>query len=513
MASIHQLDAKRSFFEIGVGQSAGRSLRLVYFLLVSVSLFALFNRWAYDDPFITYRYAQNLASGLGFVYNPGERVLSTTTPLFALLLSALGFVWPDLPRLANLVGAASLAAGGLLLWDLAGAWKSPLVGWAGLALYPTFHLAILTLGSETPLYLALCLAAFAAYARQRYPLAALAASLAVLARPDGALVAVLLAGDFLLKRRRPVPWRSLAIFGAVLLPWVVFAWLYFGSPLPATLAAKQHQGAMAISQRFASGFLTILGWYTSWPYLLEAALALLGVAFAFRRRAWLLFLAWPVIYFAAYAALGVSRYFWYYAPLVPGFVVAVGLGISALGGLAGSAKNQRSAISGQPSAAGRQSATAMGGAGTLLPVLLAAALLAALLFGQGRSLWRQRGVADERYAIYRAAGEWLRANTSPAEAVGALEVGILGYYARRPIVDFAGLIQPAVAARLAPATDFEAAALWAVDRYQPDFLVLHAGGFPNLEQGWVAANCSLAERFPGSRFDFANDLLVYDCRK
>ena len=45
-----------------------------------------------DDAYITFRYAQNLLSNQGFVYNPGEAVLGTTTPLFALILTLIGAV-------------------------------------------------------------------------------------------------------------------------------------------------------------------------------------------------------------------------------------------------------------------------------------------------------------------------------------------------------------------------------------------------------------------------------------
>ncbi len=53
-----------------------------------ILLYCAFAHWAYDDPFITFRYARNLRAGLGFVYNPGERVLSR------LLLSTRS-CWPD----------------------------------------------------------------------------------------------------------------------------------------------------------------------------------------------------------------------------------------------------------------------------------------------------------------------------------------------------------------------------------------------------------------------------------
>ena len=57
-------------------------LKLGYLLLGIGIIYFLLSHHVYDDPFITYRYAENLGEGLGFVYNPGERVLSTTTPLF-----------------------------------------------------------------------------------------------------------------------------------------------------------------------------------------------------------------------------------------------------------------------------------------------------------------------------------------------------------------------------------------------------------------------------------------------
>ena len=45
-----------------------------------------------DDAYITYRYAMNVATGVGMVYNPGEAVLGTTTPLYTLLLALLAML-------------------------------------------------------------------------------------------------------------------------------------------------------------------------------------------------------------------------------------------------------------------------------------------------------------------------------------------------------------------------------------------------------------------------------------
>ena len=249
-----------------------RLWRVLYVGLSTVVLFLLFPRCYYDDPFITFRYADNLAAGLGFVYNPGERILSTTTPLFTLLLALVVTCWSDLPSLANLIGAFSLACGALFLWDIARTWGAPLVGWVGLLLYPTFPLALSTLGSEIPFYVACCLGAFSFYVRGHHSLAGLCAALATLTRFDGVLVASILTIDYLVRVRRPIPWSALMIFLVPVAAWVVFAWVYFGSPLPVTLTAKQAQGAMMISTRFAPGLLRVAGWYAGWKYGAELLL-------------------------------------------------------------------------------------------------------------------------------------------------------------------------------------------------------------------------------------------------
>lgn len=470
---------------------------VIYLLSVQAVLYLFFKHWAYDDPFITYRYARNLSDGVGFVYNPGERVLSTTTPLFTLLLALFYNLSPDLPHIAILIGAFSLVLGGYFLWDLSRSWNSPLVGWVALFIYPTFPLLSSTLGSETPLYLVLCLGAFAFYARKNYALTAVLAALAVLARPDGILVALLLASHYIFCIRREVPWKALAVFLGITGAWFTFAWVYFGTPIPATLGAKQGQGAMAISQRFAPGFLTVIQPYAGRiNYWLEAALAMLGISIvALRKRRWALLLLWPVIYFLAYSVLGVTRYFWYYAPLVPGFVIAVGLGVVGV-------DQHRSVQKGLKT-------KFHGGLSGSFPLLL---LLTGVMFlSQGSDLFQLRYSSDERFFAYKAVGDWLDQHTTANATVGALEVGIIGYYSHRPMVDFAGLIQPQVAAQFNKDANYEDAAIWAVDHYKPDYLVVHDGILQRLEEGYVEKQCTLAQHFSGSEYGYSSDLSVYSC--
>jgi Gpi18-like mannosyltransferase len=473
---------------------------IFYFVLTSGGIFYLFRNWAYDDPYITYRYVKNIINGLGFVYNPGERVLSTTTPLFTLLLAALSPLWSNLPRLANLIGAMSVALGALLIYWLADILNEPLVGWAGLLLYPTSPLLVNCLGSETPLYIAFCLACFVFYWRSSYTLTAIFGALAVLTRPDGILVPVLLAADFLVRLRRLIPWKSVMIFSLLALPWLIFSWAYFGSPIPATLAAKQHQGLMAISQRFGAGFLTLIkAYYLSWHYGIQAGVACLGISYMIlQSRRWLLFIAWPIVYFITFMLLGVTRYIWYYAPLLPGFVVLVGLGLMGSDWII---RRLLDKVHNPGSLTGR------------LPQLVIVTILLILGVFQFIGLKTIVQNRDPRFTIYKAVGNWLRAYTLPDASIGTLEVGIIGYYAERPIIDFAGLIQPEIASRLEYHTTYEDAANYAVIRFQPDYLVLPEGIFPDLQDSYAAQNCQIVQRFQGASYNYANNLVVYHCTK
>lgn len=467
--------------------------RTLYVIVVSLAIFFAFRHWGYDDPFITYRYARNLVDGAGFVYNPGQHTLSTTTPLFTLLLALTTSFWPDIPPVANLIGSISLAFGALFLWDLASSWKTPAVGWVSLLLYPTFPLLLTTLSSETPIYLTFCLGAFVFYSRSNYSLTAVSSALAILARPDGVLVPVILAADYLLRSRKTIPWRAVIIFLALTLPWFIIAWIYFGSPLPVTLVAKQNQGALAASQQFFGGFLSLARTYSNhWHYWVEALLAFLGIIYLVRRAPrWALFLAWVAIYFISYSILQVSRYHWYYAPLVPGFIVLIGLGISQL----------------------RQVGHHLLPSHKELFDFTIATLILLLFLAQVNDLRLLKQQPDPRITIYRVLGEWLESNTPTNARIGTLEVGMIGYYAQRPMVDFAGLIQPDIARQLTSQTTYDDAALWAANQYRPDYLVLHEESFPKLETNYVAQECRHIQSFTGATYGYSKDINIYICNK
>jgi hypothetical protein len=205
----------------------------------------------FDDAWITYRYAENLAAGRGFVYNDGEFVEGSTAPLFVLLLSVLRFAGFAIPQSSL---AISLVATLGLLYV---AWKicEPRIGTAGalmavviLGFSPALIVASVS-GMETTLFIALLLLASLAYFEERPLLLGCASAALVLIRIDGLLLFPAIVATELWIRfwQGPAPdginrvrfiSRSIAIAVILLLPWIAFSVYYFGDVLPNSIWAK-----------------------------------------------------------------------------------------------------------------------------------------------------------------------------------------------------------------------------------------------------------------------------------
>ena len=442
---------------------------------------------AVDDAFITYRYAQNLAAGHGFAYNPGRPVLSTTAPLYALILAGGSLAWPDVPALANALSAVALGATALLLFLLGRREGMPLVGALAALLLAASPLLWLSLGLETAAFLALALGAILAYRSRRLYLAAALLALATLTRGDGAVLAAVLAADWLLRRLGQARQASAAppdlaarkalgavgVYLTVLLP--VLAWLawQFGSPLPATLSAKQAQSQLGVTGFYAHTtylqglWILLRAWFAQFALYGLFLPAILAGLISLGRASWVrLVVAWGAAHLIGYTLLGVTPYYWYYAPLVPALACLAALGVRQAGGAL------KRALRTGP--VGKWPVWAARG-------LCAVALLGCLLWSDQAMVRALHGpvpppadpvskvLPEAKGDVYRQVGEWLRDHTPADAVVGVTEVGIIGYYSGRPMVDFLGLLEPDVARALGRGD-----LTWALLQYQPDILALTA---------------------------------------
>jgi hypothetical protein len=442
------------FFRISV-------LLLVLLLLVSYS------NNQQDDAYIFYTYAANIANGHGYVFNPGEFVNATTSPLYTLLL-AVGhtlFNWLPgmaLPTVGHLIGALSLALISLV--------SAKLFADIGLRVLPfVFPLLFLgnplvynAVGMETFLTLALIVLAFFFYQRGNLNWVSIFCGLAVLSRPDSLIVPIILATDYVLQRRELPPGSTFALFLMVIAPWVILSFAYFGDVVPTTLSVKLGQTQ---SGRWGTGFLFLQGLQSTawlvpvlkWPVFFGLVISLAYLTFD---RRWLkyrilvLILVWSVSLLLMYAVvLNPPPYPWYYTPLAIGLGLVYGLVPELAYDLPWLKKrltiNQYT-----------------------LCVVVAAFALAALL--PVANLSRR---VTAKYETYAQAAQWLNHHAPEGASVATNEIGVIGYfYSKGRIIDALGLVTPDVGEHVAR-QDYA----WYVHAYQPDYLVFRYPNRPILE--------------------------------
>ena len=225
------------------GRSQGLDLVAAGFFLAACA--ALF-RFTAEDAYIVQRYATQFVRGHGLVFNIGERVSALTSPLHALVLSALTWVIPWPMPVYKMLGAVAavasiLFAGHRLFADFSeravfysATLASPFVAmWAVGGLETPFLLACVTLVTALALSIE---EESPPNAGQRFLFFLLCAA-AFLLRHDSAVFTAPLGLAMVLKHgRRTVPGilAGTAAAGA----WLLFAWIYYGDVLPTSFYLK-----------------------------------------------------------------------------------------------------------------------------------------------------------------------------------------------------------------------------------------------------------------------------------
>ena len=401
-----------------------------------------------DDAFITFRYARNLLSGDGLVYNPGEPVFGITTPLFVALIALLALLsgGPQAPFPTLSLGVSAIADGAtcwllIRLGELLGHRRAGILAsvlWALSPMSVTFAIG----GMETSLFILLLAATLYFHLQKRPVHAALSASLAILARPDGILLAGLVGIERLRQwfRRRPETSPPTLLEGlAFIVPlglWSVFAWATYGSAIPHSIVAKAgayhlppEAAFVRLLQHFSTPFIEHEVFGTVWigvGLVLYPALFLLGARAALRARgdAWP-FLAYPWAYFAAFSLANPLIFRWYLAPPLPFFFVGIFLGLDRL------VVDLR-----RPAAAWAVGAAAV-----------ALSLNAWTLRADHGPPRPSPDMAFIRLELlYDQVGTWLKPRLRTGDVVAAGDIGVLGFDTNAPILDLVGLVSPQSAA-------------------------------------------------------------------
>lgn len=437
---------------------------IVILLLGTVALACgwVYSDFVQDDAFITYRYAENIASGRGFVYNLDEAVLGTTTPLYTLWLALLRFVsgW-DVRSIGHWISIVSLWIGGVSLYYL-GKGDGVLLASGVSVVFVSNPLLVSSVGMETCFLNAIILLALTSYVRGKTVLSGVVLGLSMLTRYETVLLALILGGHYLVRRRRIPFWliSTAALFSV----WAIYAWRAFGSVIPQSTAAKLVAetgypfpvGAIIWWRIYADE----QGWYDLvLPTVLFGFYAILR-GNVMREKGYRLVLVWTGVYFAG-ASLVAGSFPWYYGPLMPGLSILLIGGLSFQAALLELLLRRLCATKRLAHLVHR---------GALLAIATALVGLQLSSWATGWVTYEGR-VVDRRLVVYRELTDWLNVHGSSHDTIAAAEIGVLGYYTEMRIIDLYGLVSPA----LMPwsARDLNETVDTAVELYAPDYIVAH----------------------------------------
>lgn len=449
----------------------GGGTLLVMALFVGLAAMGSGAGFPLDDGWIHQTYARNFAQTGRWAYVEGVTSAGSTAPLWTLLL-AVGY----LLRIPYLFWAYFW--GGVSLWATA-VYGACLIEtlypekngvWAGLLLLGTWPLVwAAASGMETMLFTALALAVLVGYL-QEMPLSRLGvlSGLLILTRPDGVVLLLLVALAFALQRR----WQDGLIWGitavCITIPYFAFNFFTTGNIWPNTFYAKQAEYAVLLAEPLLGRFVRLL--YFSWggpqagwqgishaglllvPGLLLAMAGAVKSDWQAKQLRYTLPLGWAVGHVLLYAwRLPVTyQHGRYLFPAVPVFIL---LGMVGWQTLLSQIKQER-----------WQRLGTLMAQGVMLFMVLFFLVLGGATYANNVAF-----IENEMVAV----AHWLAENTPSDALIASHDIGAIGFFAQRPLLDLAGLISPDVI----PFINDEAQLGAYIQQQQADYLVT-APGWP-----------------------------------
>jgi hypothetical protein len=461
---------------------------MVLFILAAIATalaYTFYTGHIWEDYFITFRFSRNLCEGHGLVYNPGEHVHGFTSPL-GVLLPALAYVItgmrdyePALWLFRVWSITAFTGAGVLVLAANRREGGPPLSGLALaiLLLVDVKAVGFSTNGMETGFML--FFVAWGIYLATgpgaNYLVRGLCWGGLMWTRPDGCVYIGLLAmGELVFGRQRRdriliQQLKAAGVCALAYLPWFAWAWWYYRSPVPNTIAAKSlyiaegyshylhllgrwryFQSAWLNKTRdmFAPFYFGVIGW-PEWVVSFCLGLAyfcslywLLPVRDRLGRMASLIFMLLTL-----FNVIVPMVFPWYYPPETLFGLIVLARAIPTLTSLAGPRLRP-------------------------LSMTVAAMLLAVVVAGLGHifvasarlNAIQQRVIEDHGR---KQIGLWLRNHAAPQDLVFLESLGYIGYFSERRMADWPGLVSPEVV------------------RLRRDYRLRFAGLIRELRPAWV----------------------------
>jgi hypothetical protein len=395
-----------------------------------------------DDTYIHMQYARNLAETGQLAFNRGVPSYGATSPLWVAILAAVDLAGGSLSFWIRVLSWASGVMSVIMVYILviridgrrlvagasaaAMASEAWLIRWSSTGMESAFAvLAVLVC-----LYAGLA----ATRSRGRSALFGLLLFLAFLARPEAGLLAPAAAVAFAVADRKTPPGRRflwLAVFGALTAAWLLVIHAHTGTYLPLTAGAKQGRPALGAGMLVSALVpLKIIGATLLLPALAAAAFTVAGLRPGSRLREWpagldrgglLLILIWAYLLPALYVIFDFHVLSRYLLPVFPAIITV---------GFAGTARML----------SGRSTRVFRG----VITVVAALTMIQSLIFYFAVVVKPTREFSRGLREVIVPMGEWLAGNSPPGSVVASPDIGAVGYFSHRKILDLGGLVTPEI---------------------------------------------------------------------
>ncbi len=480
-------------------------------VLIFALSFAAFTKHAWEDYYITYRCSKNLATGHGLVYTVGERVHAFTSPLNALVPAALAVITGNTSDdlvlwLFRIVSGLLLAGAAVLLFESVRNTAESLI--PALVVVGLFGLDAKIVdfsinGQETGFmmfFLALILHTLTVRSGATTIKLGLAWAGLMWTRPDGFIYIGLVALGFLLfNAGKPIGQSRLgllklflgagALTAVLYLPWLIWAWRYYGSPVPHTITAKGYGYGQGAFYMHPGKFLVDLLIFPFTMLLGETSVDLTFLpAFALSFGGW----HWTAVLYGKILAYTCALYWllpfvrvqaravsfaFLFSHYYVSYVVPVSapwylpnpaiLGILVFGYIVQHGLNLGRRLTGSYGGRFRRAVTAIAEIRVVAVLVLLTTLVLTLCAAYQLRVQQREIEEGNREQV----GLWLRQNAaSRTDTVFVEPLGYIGFFSQLKMLDYPGLCAPEVVAverRLRPTT-------WLplIRELRPDWLVL-----------------------------------------
>lgn len=452
---------ERGTFELENSYRPGRTLKIVFYaLIVLIPLALAYNYYRsmlstykiqsfpLDDPWIHLTFARNLFEHMSFSYFKDEMVTAgSTSPLFTLLESFGFFFTKNEMVIGYALGVFFLVLSAVVFYRLAVVEMSRDLVFAllvtGLFVIDKWMIFISLSGMETTMFILFLLLASYFYRKRKGLLLGVTMGLIVWTRPDGFAFIAALMLDYAFLRVYSKRDIGIQLFTGkdlrlMILSFAGIIGLYFlmnlilsGSILPNTYNAKLTYYSPEFRSRW--DFLH----YEVWNYFTEGSYYVLMIGFLFstgklfhdiykrnyNQNALYIFfvLVFVLVYFIQmpYA----HRFGRYMMPLIPFFILVSTIGFRDLARLINRYANNPLFSK------------------SLFYILVSVTFfIGAQDYDEKDTLFKDS--CQYIYSRQVKAAEWLKKYTNANDIVATHDIGAIGYYSERKIIDVAGLVTP-----------------------------------------------------------------------